>query len=1511
MIKAVLMMQKGVMPVQANFNKLNSRISPLNLDHMDIPLKTKCWKASAVCVNNYGAAGSNAAMIVCKTPGTQVPQENHAKVATSLRKHPLLLSAHSDSSLRAYCAALHDFLARRDKAEQGTSVPADMAFELAHRGNNTLSHSVATSVSSLAELETKLIDLSKSEKTEMRVDSPNRPNVLCFGGQTKAWIGLNEELYQSILILRMHLDRCESMCRSLGVEGFYPEIFRKSPTEDIVLLQCMLFSLQYACAKSWIDCGLKVDVVVGHSFGQLTALCVSGSISLQQALQLISGRANLIKDLWGPERGTMLSIESDYETVSKVLSLTNESGGYHVEVACFNSPSTHILVGSKASIEALECKMGEFITSSGEAKIRRLDVTHGFHSHFVDPILSGLAELTSSIDFHEPHIQVEACSRDRSWNQIDAEAVTRHSREPVYFSEAINRIAEEKGLCNWIEAGTDSGITTMARRTLDISVQAKHTFQPISLTSENGMDSLADAIVGLWQSGVKVQFWPYHRLQRHEYKKVSLPPYQFDKHRHWMEYKERAAVKPREDQDWTRTPDLLSFVSFIRPQNSTQSLAEFIIDPESQAFKTYVEGHKVLGNGSCPASVYVYLVVKAFAELVEKEDIKMTEGAFCIELLVMQSPLGLSSQRTISLGLESADHTPGRWSFRICSRDTTDTQRVANHASGTAYLKTAESPVTVPGDVQPCRPRIQDGEETSIEGSFIYNVFSTVVEYADYFRGMQKVSSRGNEVTGIISLDETSNALPQIGEDALCNPLMIDNFLQVAGLYINCLRNNKPGVVYVCTQIQEFQYYLVPEKQQVGPWNVVCHLVDTSEKAITYDITASHAQDQTPIATISGASFSRASAASLTKTLSKLRSGKLSHSIGNTACHVEDGDAKPTSHPTENGCVKDLERDDDSETVVEIEEQSVLEKPGSQAKRPQSSEKEKLCFTQLRELLHSVTDVPVDDMHHSSLLEDIGVDSLMTTEVLSEIEKSLNINITMSDFEKMKDLGCLCSYIESKDPQRFGAVVAPPEPVIKSNVMTSLQGSDPLFSPDDDKTADSDANSHNSTNGSDGAAMAKERNLTQPDTKIPSPKILECFEAARGDFIRIADATQLTGFTESVYPRQAELVVAYVLEAFKNLGCCLMQLKEGDSVSVPFVPQHTALMKQLHLILQCSSLIHCQESSSVRSATSISGPPSHDILLKLLDEFPQHASEHRLLGAMGPHLASFLSGKEDPIQTLFGDKANKDLLTDVYTNAPMFATGTRLLADFLSQLVAIKSLSKPVRILEIGGGVGGTTASIVELLEASGIPFTYTFTDISSSLVAAAKKRFTSHESMDFKVLDVEAEPQDSLLRSQDVIIATNVIHATKVLKESCVNIRKMLDKHGILCLLELTRNLYWFDLVFGLLDGWWRFADSRKHAIADAECWERNLKEAEFEHVVWTGDGSEEGDIVRLLVAFAPNETLEPESYANEQAQTTMETMLFKHVDRIPLYADVYYPKEIEKTKSKRPIGTSPFCKY
>lgn len=103
--------------------------------------------------------------------------------------------------------------------------------------------------------------------------------------------------------------------------------------DDLVSLHCMLFSLQFSSARCWLDSGLKVDTLIGHSFGQLTALCIADSISCKDAMHLVSGRAWLVQEKWGQEPGAMLSVEGDRKDVEDMVGLVNSQMAFRVDFA--------------------------------------------------------------------------------------------------------------------------------------------------------------------------------------------------------------------------------------------------------------------------------------------------------------------------------------------------------------------------------------------------------------------------------------------------------------------------------------------------------------------------------------------------------------------------------------------------------------------------------------------------------------------------------------------------------------------------------------------------------------------------------------------------------------------------------------------------------------------------------------------------------------------------------------------------------------------------------------------------------------------------------------------------------------------------------------------------------------------------------------------------------------------------------------------------------------------------
>ncbi|KAI3325978.1 alpha/beta-hydrolase [Xylariaceae sp. AK1471] len=376
------------------------------------------------------------------------------------------------------------------------------------------------------------------------------------------------------------------------------------------------------------------------------------------------------------------------------------------------------------------------------------------------------------------------------------------------------------------------------------------------------------------------------------------------------------------------------------------------------------------------------------------------------------------------------------------------------------------------------------------------------------------------------------------------------------------------------------------------------------------------------------------------------------------------------------------------------------------------------------------------------------------------------------------------------------------------------------------------------------------------------PQALSAFNETRFNYDYLAESTQALGFWEKAYPHQARLVLVYVVEAFAELGS---------------LDKHKQLVRQLYRVLEDGKLITSNGSDFIRTNAPIDSTPAESIYHEIIDLYPQHASVHKLV--------------------VFGNRETKKTLEEMYEFAPLMRTPTLVLGDFLAKAFTHKATGTgKFRILEIGAGTGGTTRYIINHLRSRGIEFEYIFTDLGASLVNAAAKNFkgADAEGLSFDVLDIERPPKPEYEGAFHSIIATNCIHATRNLEVSLKHIRQMLRDDGALTLIEITKNMFWLNIVVGLLEGWWLFEDGREHALVDEKHWERRMKAAGFEEVAWSDGASPESKTVRVIAAF-PHAASGAPAAPEKTLRTSSETVVYKKIGDLEIHADVYYPAESE----------------
>ena len=228
--------------------------------------------------------------------------------------------------------------------------------------------------------------------------------------------------------------------------------------------------------------------------------------------------------------------------------------------------------------------------------------------------------------------------------------------------------------------------------------------------------------------------------------------------------------------------------------------------------------------------------------------------------------------------------------------------------------------------------------------------------------------------------------------------------------------------------------------------------------------------------------------------------------------------------------------------------------------------------------------------------------------------------------------------------------------------------------------------------------------------------------------------------------------------------------------------------------------------------------------------YPHGTTEIGLFQRSAGALADVLRGLADPLTLLFS--SGEPSAADLYLKAPVARAANRMLADAMVALLSEIPDGRRLRVLEVGAGTGSATASVLPELPED--RFDYVYTDISAGFFAEAESRFGGAEaSIEYRVLDIEKDPVDQGFEEHayDLVIASNVLHATRYLQETLAHCRMLLAPSGHLVALENLRGQGWLDLTFGQLDGWWRFADHYRlhHALAGPAVWRQALDDAGF----------------------------------------------------------------------------------
>lgn len=261
----------------------------------------------------------------------------------------------------------------------------------------------------------------------------------------------------------------------------------------------------------------------------------------------------------------------------------------------------------------------------------------------------------------------------------------------------------------------------------------------------------------------------------------------------------------------------------------------------------------------------------------------------------------------------------------------------------------------------------------------------------------------------------------------------------------------------------------------------------------------------------------------------------------------------------------------------------------------------------------------------------------------------------------------------------------------------------------------------------------------------------------------------------------------------------------------------------------------------------------------------RNTPEGVLIIAVGQALEQMLGGPLNPLDVIFKDK--------IAENVYRYGLGSqRCYEQLCSYVDALAHKNPAMRILEIGAGTGGATRPVMQTLTAKGQRYqNYCFTDISPSFFEQARESFKDNlGSMDFRVLNVENDPLEQGFEAEkyDLVVAANVLHATKRIDASLSNVRRLLKPGGKLLLFEITNiEVLLSHFCFGTLPGWWLSEDEDRRwgPLMSASGWHHHLSLSGFTGLdaAFPDFPGSEHHMSSILVSTVPDEQTASDSTA------------------------------------------------